>query len=85
MAGFLIIRPAEPKEVSMNVNGSNNAASGMAMLKKANEQPKIALDLINKTMQGVEQAKEPQKAPSPESSAALAAATGKGQVINIKA
>lgn len=69
----------------MNVSGSNNVASGMAMLKKASEQPKIALDLINKAMQGVEQAESPKQATSPTPSASLAAATGKGQNINIKA
>jgi len=69
----------------MNVSGSNNVASGMALLKKANEQPKIALDLITKAMQGVEQVQAPKPASSPAPSASVAAATGKGQFINIKA
>jgi len=68
----------------MNVSGSNNVASGMALLKKANEQPKIALDLITKTMQGAEQAQKTQQTAA-KTSVSMAQATGKGQIVDIKA
>jgi len=65
----------------MNVNGAANASAGLTILQKANEQPKIALELMQKSMQGLEQAQSPQKSQASN----LAEMTGKGKLIDVKA
>ncbi len=73
--------PAHLKEVIMNVNGAANATAGLSILKKANEQPKVALEVMQKSMQGIEQAQSPAKIQD----SSLAEMTGKGKLINVKA
>jgi|AMWB02.1.fsa_nt_gi hypothetical protein len=65
----------------MNVNGAANATAGLSILKKANEQPKVALEVMQKSLQGIEQAQSPQKSRE----VSLAEQTGKGKLINVKA
>ena len=65
----------------MNVNGAANATASLSMLKKANEQPKVGLEVMQKSLQGIEQAQS-----SPKSQeTGLAELTGKGRLIDVKA
>lgn len=64
----------------MDINTSNNTTPGLSVLSRANEQPKVAAELLEKTIEGSDQLKvdEAQQAD-------IAAFTGKGQLINTKA
>lgn len=64
----------------MDINTSNNAAVGMSVLARANDQQKQAPELLDKEIEGTTQLKvdETQKAE-------MAAFTGKGQLINTTA
>lgn len=64
----------------MDINSTNTANSGLSILARANEQPKLAQQLLEKTIEGsteikVDEAKK----------AEIAAFTGKGQLINTTA
>lgn len=67
----------------MNVNGAANATAGLSILKKANEQPKVALEVMQKSLQGIEQ--QTQSPPQKNQEVSLAEMTGKGKLINVKA
>ncbi len=68
----------------MQVNGTNTPplAGSVAMLKSANEQTKLAGDLISKTVESMAQI---QAAQSPAQRMDIAEITGIGQIINITA
>lgn len=64
----------------MDINASNTSNPGLSVLARANEQPKLAEQLLEKTIEGsselkVDEAKQ----------AEIAAFTGKGQLINTTA
>jgi hypothetical protein len=62
---------------------SNLTTSGsMSMLKSANEQPKLAGELISRTVEGMMQI---QSAQSPAQRIDISEISGTGKIINIKA
>ena len=64
----------------MDINAANNATGGLAILDRANDQPKLALEVLDKAIEGTDQLKVDESA-----KAEMAAFTGKGQRINITA
>lgn len=66
----------------MNVNGAANASAGLSILKKANEQPKVGLEVMQKSLQGIEQQTQ---SPQKTQEVSLAEMTGKGKLIDVKA
>ncbi|MBF0645575.1 hypothetical protein [Desulfuromonas acetoxidans] len=64
----------------MDVNATNNATGGLAILNRANDQPKLAIEVLEKSIEGTSQLKVDESAQSE-----MAAFTGKGQRINITA
>jgi hypothetical protein len=70
--------------LSMQVASMSNQAaySGLSILKSANEQPKLAYDLIRKTVEAIRQAQPMQTVAQPVYGSAL---TGTGTVIDTTA
>lgn len=68
----------------MQIAGTRNTASSgsISILKSANEQPKLAGELISKTVEGMVQI---QSAQSPAQRIDISGITGTGTLINIKA
>ena len=64
----------------MDINAANNATGGLAILSRANDQPKLAIEVLEKSIEGTSQLKVDES-----SQAEMAAFTGKGQRINITA
>lgn len=65
----------------MQINAASNPATmySLAMIKTANQQPKLAGDLISRTIAGMQQIQ--QTAQSPAEPIAMPADTGKGTLI----
>jgi hypothetical protein len=66
----------------MQITSSGAESANRSILKSANEQPRLAGELISKTIEGLMQA---QTAQTPVPSAAPIAAAGKGTIVNITA
>ncbi|MDY0190139.1 MAG: hypothetical protein RBR22_05345 [Desulfuromonas sp.] len=64
----------------MDINTSNTTNPGMSVLARANEQPKLAQQLLEKTVDGTSKLKVDEA-----NRAELASFTGKGQFINTTA
>jgi hypothetical protein len=62
----------------MDINATSNATGGLAILDRANDQPKLALEVLEKSIEGTSQMKVDEAAQTE-----MAAFTGKGQRINI--
>ena len=69
----------------MQISAASNPATmySLSMIKTANEQPKLAGDLISKTIDGMQQVQ--QAVQSPAQPVAAPADSGKGTLINITA
>ena len=69
----------------MQISSASNPATmySLAMIKTANQQPKLAGDLISRTIAGMQQAQ--QAAQAPAAPVTLPVATGRGTHINTTA
>jgi hypothetical protein len=70
--------------MTMQIAGTRNTPSSgsISILKSANEQPKLAGELISKTVEGMAQI---QSAQTPAQPVDMSGITGTGTLINIKA
>lgn len=64
----------------MDINTSNTSNPGLSVLARANEQPKVAQELLEKSIEGSDELKVDEAQQS-----RIAEFTGKGQLINTKA
>jgi len=64
----------------MDINSNNTSNPGLSVLARANEQPKLAQQLLEKTIEGSSELKVDETTQSQ-----IAAFTGKGRFINTTA
>ncbi len=76
----MIFHDAAVRRMDMDINTSNTSNPGLSVLARANEQPKLAQQLLEKTIEGSSELKVDETRKSE-----IAAFTGKGQVINTTA